>query len=124
MTPAFGLTLTEIMSDPELMQSDDVTKLHNRMERSMMEDPTGHSLFYTRVAPAYSGGKNFRLKECQTRVFIPIMRNLSQLQEASGFSTSKDYEEMNRFFIDSMGWDKKSGTPSGIEKMIVILLFL
>ena len=40
------LTLTEIMSDPELMQSDDVTKLHNRMERSMMEDPTGPLAFF------------------------------------------------------------------------------
>ncbi|MDE6338642.1 MAG: DUF3843 family protein, partial [Muribaculaceae bacterium] len=46
MTPAFAMTLSEIMSDPELMSGEDITKLHSRMEQSMMEDPTGPLAFF------------------------------------------------------------------------------
>ena len=39
------------------MQSDDVTKLHNRMERSMMEDPTGNRFFIPEWLQLILGGK-------------------------------------------------------------------
>ena len=46
--------------------------------------------------------ENFRLKECRTRVFIPIVK-IYRSYRGKRIQYFKDYEEMNRFFIDSMG---------------------
>ncbi len=106
MTPAFGLTLTEIMSDPELMQSDDVTKLHNRMERSMMEDPTGPLAFFIPEWLQLILEGKLPSERVPDKGVHPYYEKFIVATGGKRIQYFKDYEEMNRFFIDSMGWDK------------------
>ncbi len=46
MTPAFALTLTEMMQNPELKGGADIEKLKEALENAMMEEPTGPLAFY------------------------------------------------------------------------------
>lgn len=106
MTPAFALTMSEIMSDPELMQSEDVTKLHNRMEQSMMEDPTGPlALFIPEWLQLIIDGKLPSGRK-PDRGIHPYYEKFVAATGGKRVRYFSDYEEMNRFFIDKMGWDK------------------
>lgn len=109
MTPAFSLTLTEIMSDPAIAGSDDVTLIQNRLEESMSAEPTGPLALYIREwlylmledrmppAPRVEALAPER----------PESRYYSDFTAYTGGETIRffgSYEELNRFFIDALHW--------------------
>lgn len=109
MTPAFALTLSGILSDEELMKSKDITKLQNRMEQSMMEDPTGPlSLFVTEWLKLIIEGKMPEDKNSTTDESKEPHPYYAKFMNATGGKPIRyfgDYEEMNMFFIEGMGWE-------------------
>ena len=106
MTPAFALTLSEIMSDQELMNSEDVTLLHSRMEQSLMEDPTGPlALFTTEWLKLIIDGKLPENKQSD-KGNHPYFEKFTAATGGKRIMYFGNYEEMNRFFIERMGWEK------------------
>lgn len=106
LTPAFALTLTEIMSDPELMSGEDITKLHDRMEQSMMEDPTGPlALYIIEWLRLIIEGK-LPEKKPNNKGIHPYYTKFMEATGGKRIQYFADYKEMNDFFITKMGWDK------------------
>ncbi len=107
MTPAYALSLSEIMKDPELIKTEDITKLHSRMEQAMMENPTGPlALFTTEWLRLIIEGKLSEEKG-EKPVQTGNHPYYDRFMEATGGKCIRyfnDYEEMNRFFIENMGW--------------------
>lgn len=106
MTPAFALTLSEIMSDPELMTANDITKLHDRMEQSMMEDPTGPlALYIIEWLKLIIEGK-LPEDSKEQKGDHPYYNKFIEVTGGKRIQYFKDYQELNEFFINKMGWDK------------------
>lgn len=106
MTPAFALTMSDIMSDQELMQSDDVTKLHDRMERSMMEDTTGPlALFIPEWLQLIIEGELPSVRNAN-KPLHPYYERFIAATDGRRIQYFGSYEEMNAFFIEKMGWGK------------------
>ena len=106
MTPAFAMTLSEIMSDPELMSGEDITKLHSRMEQSMMEDPTGPlALYIIEWLRLIIEGK-LPEKKVNDKGVHPYYTKFMEVTGGRRIQYFADYKQMNEFFIEKMGWDK------------------
>lgn len=109
MTPAFALTLSGIISDPELMKNRDVVALQRRIEQSMAEDPTGPLAYYVpEWLRLIIEGKMPAERSSRQAVDAETHPYYKKFIEATGGKVIKyfgDYREMNEFFINSMGWD-------------------
>lgn len=106
MTPAFALTLSEIMADPNMLKQENVTQLHARMEQAMMEDPTGPlALFTTEWLKLIIDGK---LPENKKRNGgnHPYYDKFIKATNGKCIKYFGDYQEMNTFFIEKMEWEK------------------
>jgi len=106
MTPAFAQTMSEIMSDTGLMQSEDVTKLHARMEQSMLEDPTGPLALFTVEWLKLIVDGELPDKRQSNQVLHPYYEKFMAATGGKRVRYFGSYEDMNSFFIDKMGWDK------------------
>ncbi len=110
MTPAYAMTLTEIMSSVDMSDEDNIPKIQQLLEQSMMEDPTGPLALYI-PEWLYLIVERKRLPEKKSvndadaaphKYYEPFIR-------ANGGETIKffgSYQEMNRFFIESLGWEE------------------
>lgn len=115
LTPAFALTMSEIMSDPALMKADDMSALQNRIEQSMMEDPTGPLALYIPEwlqliiegkLPHEVKRKTKSSNKNEDEGLHPYYIKFTEANNGKVIKYFADYNEMNRFFIDRMGWDK------------------
>lgn len=104
MTPAYAMTLADIASQVDLTKEDNLSVFQDRMEQSMSEDPTGPLALYLREwLYLIVDGKFPRQKKEKTGEH----RYYTAFTKATGGEIIKffsSYEEMNRFFIDSLGW--------------------
>lgn len=107
MTPAFALTLSMMSSEFDLNSEESLIAFRKKLEESMSTEPTGPlALFLGEWLYLIIEGKQSPKKakevveETEHKYYRPFI-------EATGgerikiFST---YEEMNRFFIDILGW--------------------
>lgn len=106
MTPAFAQTLQEILDEPEVAQTDDVTVLHNRLDKAFTEDPTGPLAYYipewVHLILTDKLPKEPRRKEEPAE--HPYY---TKFTAATGGQTVKyfdTYESLNNFFIEALGW--------------------
>lgn len=107
ITPAFAMTLGEILGDTDIKNPDNVTKLHERLEQSMMQDPTGPlALFISQWLYLILNGKLLNPKEEKTDSPHPYYERFTQATGGSIIAFFDTYEAMNRFFIDKLGWEK------------------
>ena len=108
MTPAYAMTLSEISSQYDLTKEESIIELQKRLDASMWQDPTGPLALYLgewlyliveqRPAPE----PKQELPEGQHNYY-------TKFTDFTGGKTLKyfaTYEEMNRFFIDALGWAK------------------
>ncbi len=106
MTPAYAMTLSEIASQFDLSKEDSVIELQKRMEQSMSEDPTGPLALYLgewlylivehKMPPASK-----RKKEVEEHKYYTAFTKATGGKTVAYFPT---YAELNRFFIDGIGW--------------------
>ena len=108
LTPALGYTLGEIMAEnPELQKEDNITLLHDRLEKSMMEDPTGPlALFIPEWIYLLLNGKLLKPKKEETEVIHPYYEKFIAYTKGNPIAFFQTYEQMNTFFIEALGWEK------------------
>lgn len=108
MSPAYAMTMLEIMNDP-VMQSRDVNAIQNRIEQSMMEDPTGPlALYLVEWLNLIIEGKypaspleTEEISDTESKYYAPFIKATG----GSQIAFFKDYKDLNNFFINSLGWD-------------------
>lgn len=112
LTPAFALSLNQLISDPEIGGSDDLTKLQNALDKAMMEEPTGPLAFFIPewlkliIAGKLPGEDIGRHHEAEEQ---PDHNMYTAFVKATGGEVVKyfaDYAELNQFLIEGMGWEK------------------
>lgn len=105
LTPAYAMTLGEIMSDPELRKKDNLPMLHERLEQSMMQDPTGPlALFVSEWLYLILNGKLLSRNEEKGDIH-PYYDRFTKATGGKTIEFFDTYESMNRFFIDKLGWE-------------------
>lgn len=105
LTPAFSMTLGDIMSDPELIKQENLPMLHERLEQSMMQDPTGPlALFISEWVYLILNGKLLKHKE-ETAEVHPYYDRFTKATGGKTIEFFDTYESMNRFFIEKLGWE-------------------
>ncbi|MDE7412170.1 MAG: DUF3843 family protein [Muribaculaceae bacterium] len=107
LTPAFALSLGEILSDPEIRKPENFSLLHDRLEQSMMQDPTGPlALFIPEWLYLILNGKLLKKKEENVGEEIhPYYKKFTKATDGKILAFFDTYESMNRFFIEKLGWE-------------------
>ena len=107
LTPAFAMTLGEIMSDPELHKKENVALLHERLEQAMMEVPTGPLSLYISEW-LYLILKNKLPKEKNEKIerIHPYYKQFTDATGGREIAFFDTYESLNKFFIESLGWER------------------
>ncbi|MDE6026678.1 MAG: DUF3843 family protein [Muribaculaceae bacterium] len=106
ITPAFSMTLGEIMSDPELRKEENLPMLHERLEQAMMQNPTGPLAFFTSEwLYLILNGKLLKRNEEKGEIH-PYYKKFTEATEGKTLQFFDTYEAMNRFFIDKLGWEE------------------
>lgn len=105
LTPAFSMTLGEIMSDPELRKQENLPMLHERLEQSMMQDPTGPlALFISEWLYLILNGKLLKHNEEKVEIH-PYYTRFTQATGGKTVEFFDTYEALNKFFIEKLGWE-------------------
>lgn len=109
MTPAYALTLAEMMTDPALNGGKDMEKLKRALEESMMEDPTGPLALYLRewlfliIEGKMPPAPKMKTEE-SPKGEHPYYTKFMTATGGERIRFFHTYEEINRFFIDALGW--------------------
>lgn len=108
MSPAYSMTLLNIMNEPE-MQNADGMKIAERLEQSMMQDPTGPLALYLRewlfmILENKYPIQEEKEEERSNADLHPHYKSLTEFSDGSPIVYIEGYENLNRFFIDAMGW--------------------
>lgn len=108
MTPAYALTLSEIVSTFDLNNADNLPEIQKRFEQSMTEDPTGPLALYLGewlylIVEGKMPPQPKKKKEIPEHKYYTAFTNATGGDIIKFFSS---YEEMNAFFISALGWDE------------------
>jgi len=107
LTPAFAMSLGEIMKDKELHKKENVTLLHDRLEKAMMEEPTGPlALYMSEWLYLILKGKLPRHRDDVPDTIHPYYEKFTAATGGREIAFFDTYENLNRFFIDALGWEK------------------
>lgn len=105
MTPAYAMTLSEIVSQFDLSKDENLGGFQQRMEQSMAEDPTGPlALFLSEWLYLIIEGK---LRQPKTTAPKEEHKYYKAFTAATGGEIIRffpDYASLNRFFIEALGW--------------------
>lgn len=106
MTPAFALTLREIISDPEIMKDKDYILLQKRLDAAVTEDPTGPlALFipeWIRLIVEDKLPSESHDEGTENHPYYDRFVKATDGKEIAFFPT---YKDLNDFFINSLGWE-------------------
>lgn len=107
MTPAFALSLSELASQFDLTNEDGVLELQKRLDAAMWQDPTGPlALYLGEWLYLIIEGKP--APEPKTETPDTEHKYFTAFTKYTGGKTLQyfaTYEEMNRFFIEALGWN-------------------
>lgn len=108
LTPAFAVTLGKILSEPGMREGADMARLQNALEDAMAEIPTGPLALYLREwVSLILDHKLPRSPELKSEnVESPNYRRLVQATGGSEIIFIEGYDNLNKFFIDSLCWEK------------------
>lgn len=105
ITPAFSMTMREIMSDPEMRKEENLPVLHEKLDQSMMQDPTGPlALFISEWLYLILNGKLLKHNEATGEIH-PYYKKFTEVTGGKSLEFFDTYESLNRFFIDKLGWE-------------------
>ena len=105
MTPAYSLTLADIVSQIDLSKEENMGQLQERLEQSMAQDPTGPLALYLRewLYLIVEGKLPKKKKTTETQEH----KYYTAFTKATGGEVMKifgSYEELNEFLIKGLGW--------------------
>ena len=106
MTPAFAMTLSEIASEYDLSKEDGVVEMQKRLDIAMWQDPTGPLALYLGewlylIVEGKPAPEPKEKKQSEPHKYYTAFTQYTGGKTIQFFST---YEEMNRFFIEALGW--------------------
>lgn len=108
MTPAYALTLSEISTEYDLSTDEGIIEMQKRIEISMSQDPTGPLALFL-FEWLYLIVENRNAPQPKEKKSEKVHRYYEAFTKATNGETMRffaTYEEMNRFFISALGWDK------------------
>ena len=112
MTPAYALSLAEMMDSPGLREDKSMEKLRKSLEESMMEDPTGPLAFYLRewlfliIEGKMPPAPRNRVQDEPDDKEHPYYTKFMAATRGNPIRFFHTYDELNRFFIEALGWDQ------------------
>lgn len=116
MTPAFAMTLSEILANPSLDGGKNVDALQEALENAMTELPTGPLALYLRewLFLIINGKLPNAQKESESdntplHPYYVKFTNFTGGKRIAFFST---YNQLNQFFIDALGWENTDNLPA------------
>lgn len=119
MTPAYAMTLTEMLMNPELQGGENMELLKQKLEESMMVDPTGPLALYlrewlfliieNRMPPA---PKNQPANQAAAEAEHPYYTKFTKATGGKRIKFFKTYDELNEFFRDALGWGEGENLPA------------
>lgn len=126
MTPAYALTLSEIAQTCNMETNDGVLEFQKKLEHSMMKDPTGPlALFmgewlYLMIEGKYPPIRKGEEPEGEHKYYTAFMK----ATKGKNIQYFGSYEEMNRFFIEALGWAENEEHLSQVkgEKDFVLMV--
>ncbi|MCH5230252.1 MAG: DUF3843 family protein [Muribaculaceae bacterium] len=106
MTPAFAMSLSEIASEYDLSKEDGVVEMQKRLDIAMWQDPTGPLALYLGewlylIVEGKPAPEPKEKKQSEPHKYYTAFTQYTGGKTIQFFST---YEEMNRFFIEALGW--------------------
>lgn len=106
MTPAFAMSLAEITSEYDLTNEDSIIELQKRLDISMWRDPTGPLALYLGewlylIVEGKPAPEPKQKEEKEVHKYYAAFTKYTGGKTLQFFAT---YEEMNRFFINALGW--------------------
>lgn len=106
MTPAYAMTLSQKLSGIDFNNEMAMAEVRERLEQSMGEDPTGPlALFLSEWLHLIVDHKPRKTKK---KADVAEHKYYRPFVEATGGDVIKifsDYEDMNNFFIEVLGWE-------------------
>ncbi|MDE7343885.1 MAG: DUF3843 family protein [Muribaculaceae bacterium] len=118
LTPAYAMTISEMMASPAIRDDKSMESLRKALEESMMEDPTGPLALYLRewlfliiegkMPPAPKMKGEGREGEAPEHPYYTRFMSATGGVPIRYFRT---YDELNRFFIDALGWSNEENLP-------------
>lgn len=104
LTPAFALTMQEMMSDKQLLETKDLSAIQNKIEQAMMEDPTGPlALFIPEWLKLLIEDKLPNNKQDEDKIH-PYYQKFIKATDGEPIRYFGSYQELNSFLIDKLGW--------------------
>ncbi len=118
LPPAFALTLSEILSEPGLDDPDDLGALRERIEKAMYEDSSGPLALYIgewmKLIVEGEFNPNRESEKVSDRIH-PYYASFTGFTGGKEIAFFSDYDELNNFFIEALGWDKDERHLSQLE---------
>ena len=116
MTPAYSMTLAELLTNPELNNGRNIDLFRKSLEESMMEDPTGPLALYLREwlfliieSKMPPEPKN---SEEDSPAEHPYYTKFIAATGGSPIKFFKTYSELNHFFAEALGWGNGENLPA------------
>ncbi|MDE7179756.1 MAG: DUF3843 family protein [Muribaculaceae bacterium] len=113
LTPAFTLTLHQLMQSVDMKDPDADSKLNEAIEQAMLENTTGPLALFTPewVYLIINGELPESARPAKDSEALPVKTHpyYEKFVEATGGSPIAffdSYEAMNTFFIEALGWEK------------------
>ena len=108
MTPAYAMTLAELAGEYDLTTEDGVIELQKRLDISMWQDPTGPLAFYLGewLYLIVEGKEAPEQKQESTEGEHKYYTKFIDYTKGKTLQFFATYEEMNRFFIEALGWEE------------------
>lgn len=106
MTPAYSMTLRDLAAGFDMSKEEGVMQLREALERSMSEDPTGPlALFLGEWLHLIVRGKMPR-EDAGNKGEHKYYTLFTKATGGKRIKYFGSYEDLNRFFIDALGWDE------------------
>lgn len=106
LTPAFAMTLHEIASSVDHNDPDYNSKLNRMLEEAMMKNTTGPLALFTPEWVYLLIERKFPPLQAKTAKSEqhPYYKKFTAFTAGETIRFFSSYDEMNRFFIDALGW--------------------
>lgn len=120
MTPAYSQTLSEMADGLDMGNPDHLHELREKLEKSMINDPTGPLALYSRewiYLIAEDRLPDELVKTSDASDVEPHPYYIRFMESTSGCPVKffDSYDKMNSFFIDALGWEKGERHLSQLE---------
>lgn len=106
LTPAFALTLSDIVNDPDVVKDKDGITLTDRLEQAIFENPTGPQALFIRewIYLLLNGILLPEQNQQHSEELHPYYKKFTEATGGKEIAFLPDYKSLNDFFINTLGW--------------------